>query len=524
MFYKLISDGDWFTFAKRKDSVSRSCYSFMPTSTYPKEWKSKFIFVSATMIPESPPLRDAEAAIEDSVPIFSADEIIQWKRMYENLTRAFTFSEGILAIGGLSPSYSVRPKAFFWQKRADFLEVTGVSVQAGGSASVEGDEGASFDGEESSPDSLQVKDSSYDDKEDLESRLARKRKAVSPKQAPAHRDIRLRLRSSSGKKAPPATKATSELPPIGVKGSLFKHLRSSSFVSEPLLGSSHAPMEIPTAPSSSRVREKTPEVSVAHIASAFEISPHHATETSEPSQFEGFAHRSPLAPLFADALPVPYVPKWKIIQSSVVGNPETGRDFLTHAVPPSHSTACHSVNGFLVGVGMLQRVDDPRKENEGLRSDLKASQSVATELRCQVVEAERKLQEEKGSGVMLERKERAWEREMAALVEEKEELAATLKHQKEVDSVYRAYRDMGYQVGLKDGYAYSAQGLGRNETPFYNSKAKKRLSKLDKEFGGKTPAPLQKILEHPMISIDELKALLTPAGPSSPKSLSWGDS
>ncbi|KAJ0651262.1 hypothetical protein HanOQP8_Chr15g0559091 [Helianthus annuus] len=39
MFYKLISDGDWFTFAKRKDSVSSPCYSFMPTSTYHKEWK-----------------------------------------------------------------------------------------------------------------------------------------------------------------------------------------------------------------------------------------------------------------------------------------------------------------------------------------------------------------------------------------------------------------------------------------------------------------------------------------------------
>ncbi|KAM0012266.1 hypothetical protein Hdeb2414_s0054g00755191 [Helianthus debilis subsp. tardiflorus] len=25
----------------------------------------------------------------------------------------------------------------------------------------------------------------------------------------------------------------------------------------------------------------------------------------------------------------------------------------------------------------------------------------------------------------------------------------------------RAYRDVGYQLGLKDGYAYSAQGLGR---------------------------------------------------------------
>ncbi|KAF5806580.1 hypothetical protein HanRHA438_Chr05g0232141 [Helianthus annuus] len=52
MFYKLVSDGDWFTFAKRKDSVSPPCYSFMPTSTYPKEWKNRFIFASATMIPE----------------------------------------------------------------------------------------------------------------------------------------------------------------------------------------------------------------------------------------------------------------------------------------------------------------------------------------------------------------------------------------------------------------------------------------------------------------------------------------
>ncbi|KAJ0735675.1 hypothetical protein HanPI659440_Chr11g0434741 [Helianthus annuus] len=88
----------------------------MPTSTYPKKWKSRFIFVSAAMIPESPPLRNAEATIEDSVPILSAYEIVQWKRMDENPTRDFTFSEGILAIGGLSPSYSVRPKALFGKK------------------------------------------------------------------------------------------------------------------------------------------------------------------------------------------------------------------------------------------------------------------------------------------------------------------------------------------------------------------------------------------------------------------------
>ncbi|KAJ0767268.1 hypothetical protein HanLR1_Chr03g0087201 [Helianthus annuus] len=115
MFYKLISDGDLFTFAKRKDSVSKPCYTFMPTSTYPKEWKSRFIFVSAAMIPESSPLKDAEAAIEDIIPILSADEIVQWKRMYENPTRAFTFSEGILAMGGgVEPFQLSSPQGLFW--------------------------------------------------------------------------------------------------------------------------------------------------------------------------------------------------------------------------------------------------------------------------------------------------------------------------------------------------------------------------------------------------------------------------
>ncbi|MFS8018881.1 hypothetical protein Hanom_Chr15g01397331 [Helianthus anomalus] len=95
--------------------------------------------------------------------------------------------------------------------------------------------GASSDGEESSPNSLQVKNSSHDDKEDLESRLARKRKIVSPKQVPPPRGIRLRLQSASSQKVPPVAKAASEHPPIGVKGSLSMHMRSSSFVSEPLL-------------------------------------------------------------------------------------------------------------------------------------------------------------------------------------------------------------------------------------------------------------------------------------------------
>ncbi|KAM0050905.1 hypothetical protein Hdeb2414_s0007g00229181 [Helianthus debilis subsp. tardiflorus] len=270
------------------------------------------------MIPESPPPRDVEAAIEDIVPTLSTNETIQWKRMCENPTRDFTFSEGILAMGGLSPSYSVRPKAFFGKKeltlwrllqgdskdvkfvigdevdpglnRSGGMHVTGGSAQAGGSVAVEGGEGTSSDGEESSPDLPPIKHSGQSDDEDLEVRLVRKRKAVSPKPAPAPRDIRQRLRSASGQKSPPSTKVASELPPVGVKGSLSKHLWSSSLVSAPLLGSSRDPIEIPTGPCSSRVRDKTPEVSIARITSAFEISPHHATGSSKPSHFEGLAH------------------------------------------------------------------------------------------------------------------------------------------------------------------------------------------------------------------------------------------
>ncbi|KAM0012387.1 hypothetical protein Hdeb2414_s0053g00753721 [Helianthus debilis subsp. tardiflorus] len=159
MFYKLISYGDWFTFAKRQNSVLKPCYTFMPASTYPKEWKSRFIFVSAAIIPESPPPKDTEAAIEDSILILYADEILTlWK----------------LLLGDSK----------------DVKFVTGGSVQAGGSAAVEVSEGTSSDGEESSPDPHPVKQSSHDDVEDPEIRLACKRKAASPKPFPAPRDIR----------------------------------------------------------------------------------------------------------------------------------------------------------------------------------------------------------------------------------------------------------------------------------------------------------------------------------------------
>ncbi|KAM0051672.1 hypothetical protein Hdeb2414_s0007g00239241 [Helianthus debilis subsp. tardiflorus] len=251
------------------------------------------------LIPESPPLRDAKAAIEDSVPILSADEIVQWKRMYENPTRAFTFPKGILAMGGLSPFYSVRPKAFFGKKGIPLF-------LAAGSAAEERDEKASSDEKKGPPGSLQVRSSSDDDNdEDLESRLARKRKAVNPKQVPAPRDIRLRLQRASGQKPSLPQGLLLNFPLLGLKAPYP--------CACDLPGSSNAPIEIPTAPSSSsRVREKTPDVSAARITSAFEVSPHHATGTSKLSYLEGFVSRSPLAPLFADALPVPYIPRWKI--------------------------------------------------------------------------------------------------------------------------------------------------------------------------------------------------------------------
>uniref|UniRef100_A0A251U1F7 Uncharacterized protein n=1 Tax=Helianthus annuus TaxID=4232 RepID=A0A251U1F7_HELAN len=91
--------------------------------------------------------------------------------------------------------------------------------------------------------------------------------------------------------------------------------------------------------------------------------------------------------------------------------------------------------GFFRGAGMLQRMDELRRENEGLKADLKTSQTVAAGLRCWVTNAKRKLLEEKGAGAMLEQRECAWARERMALVEEKEELATELKHQKDLDSV-----------------------------------------------------------------------------------------
>ncbi|KAM0038998.1 hypothetical protein Hdeb2414_s0012g00377031 [Helianthus debilis subsp. tardiflorus] len=329
----------------------------MPTSTYPKEWKKKFIFVSAAMLSESPILTDPKASIDDSVPVLSENDTVLWKRMHENPTMAYNFPEGVLGMGGLSPLYSVRPKAYSGKKEK-------------GEETPAHDEGSSKEAEKSQG-SLRVKGSSGDEDEDFKSLLARKQKVdptVSLKIVIHEpRNIRQRLKSASGQKPFPATKVTSEVLPTGAKGSLSKHLKSSSLVRE------KAPIMIHVAPASFWIKDKALEISVARITPAFDVSPLRATGTSKPMQPEDPFPRSPLAPLFAAALPVPYVPKGKITPSTIVGTPETGRDFMNH-----------------------------------------------------VTDAERKLLEEKGES--LGEGGMAW-------LEEKEELIAELKHHKEAASV-----------------------------------------------------------------------------------------
>ncbi|MFS8021311.1 hypothetical protein Hanom_Chr16g01425901 [Helianthus anomalus] len=70
------------------------------------------------------------------------------------------------------------------------------------------------------------------------------------------------------------------------------------------------------------------------------------------------------------------------------------------------------------------------------------------------------------------------------------------------------YRDIGYQAGLKDGYACSTQGLERKKIPKYDSKVKNQLAKLQKEFEGKSPIILEQLSSNPTMSLQEHKSLL----------------
>ncbi|KAJ0514851.1 hypothetical protein HanHA300_Chr10g0374191 [Helianthus annuus] len=137
----------------------------------------------------------------------------------------------------------------------------------------------------------------------------------------------------------------------------------------------------------------------------------------------------------------------------------------------------------------------------------------------------------------MKEKERIWDKERAKLMQEREQLVAegfrcfltTVTHSPDfkgsLERTYQAYRNMGYQAGLKDGYSFSSQGMRRKETPHYNAKAKKQLSKLQEEFSGQTPVLIVQLSDNPLMSLQELKSLFgsadspsgdSPSGCSSP--------
>ncbi|KAJ0914457.1 hypothetical protein HanPSC8_Chr06g0238771 [Helianthus annuus] len=178
--------------------------------------------------------------------------------------------------------------------------------------------------------------------------------------------------------------------------------------------------------------------------------------------------------------------------STIVGIPEVAQNFMAHNVPPPHmfmnfaldpelfdDQYCLSIcEGFFRGGDMLQRVNELRGINEGLLSELKTSQTIAAELRCRVVDAERKLLEKEHYkeaasvstadvetlyvdwGISMDDNQKlAGERHwllpqefglFLSAFSQSEEFKGSLKR------VYRAYRDVGDQSRLKDGYSYSS--------------------------------------------------------------------
>ncbi|KAJ0700268.1 hypothetical protein HanOQP8_Chr10g0365761 [Helianthus annuus] len=188
-FYHLRSDSVWFTIEKRKENISFPCYSFMPTSTYPKEWKNRFIFVSPSLLSEPLSINDFVATVEDGVSPLSRVEDALWRHMYEHSTCAFNFPEGILALREMSLwnllQADVRGVSFvvegvFNQEMGVVLRGEAPNVEGPNVEAVPGDgtpslEAASPKGLEGSQNSPQVEDISSGD-EYLQTWLSRKRK------------------------------------------------------------------------------------------------------------------------------------------------------------------------------------------------------------------------------------------------------------------------------------------------------------------------------------------------------------
>ncbi|KAJ0809334.1 hypothetical protein HanPI659440_Chr01g0013601 [Helianthus annuus] len=116
--------------------------------------------------------------------------------------------------------------------------------------------------------------------------------------------------------------------------------RGGSHSSGPLYiyiyGRSKAPIVIPTAPASSQAKGKGPETSAAPVDPVVGASPVQVTGQSRFKLPEYFHARTLLTPLFAEGLPAAYISRWMITPSTVIDTPEIARDFMAHALPPSH--------------------------------------------------------------------------------------------------------------------------------------------------------------------------------------------
>ncbi|MFS7907203.1 hypothetical protein Hanom_Chr01g00068541 [Helianthus anomalus] len=273
-FYRLQSDRDWFPFAKRKDRVSLPCYSFMLASTYPKEWKNRFIFVSDSIIPKSLLSRDLKAVIDGGVLTLSAVENMSFWSLLQTDCKGVSFVLG----GVVNPDMGNVLEG----KTPD----VGSYVAAGEAEGTPSAREGSSERTEGSQSSPPVENVSGGD-EDLDNRLSRKRKtdpdADTKVAIPEPRNILLRLRIASNQKSQPASGAASEIPPANAKGSLSKHLKtlrpSSSLVSEPLLVS----LSCFLSPASSRAKGKAPEVNAAPTNPVVESSPAQATVSRPPN-------------------------------------------------------------------------------------------------------------------------------------------------------------------------------------------------------------------------------------------------
>ncbi|MFS7955666.1 hypothetical protein Hanom_Chr07g00645331 [Helianthus anomalus] len=207
-FYQLRSDGDRFTFEKRKENISLPCYSFMTTSTYPKEWKNQFICVSPSLLSEHLFIKEPSTAIEDCVPPLSVvEDLSLWSLLLADVRGVSYVVEGVVN-----------------QEKCDVL---GEEVPNAEGLNVEAVPGMGFLLLRGFPRRVRVFSNSPH--EDLETRLSRNRKPYPVVGiivvVPEVLNIRSRLRSANNKKSQPASQTMFEAFLVATKVSLSTHLK-----------------------------------------------------------------------------------------------------------------------------------------------------------------------------------------------------------------------------------------------------------------------------------------------------------